>query len=310
MISWLPPYHDMGLIGSMLQPLYAGFSATFMSPTSFLKRPVRWLQAISTYGGTLSGSPNFGYELCVAKTTPEQRAALDLSSWRLAFSGAEPVRAETIDRFVEAFAPSGFRRSAFYPCYGLAEATLFVAGGLAGAEPGIRRVRAADLAGNRAIDAGPDEESRTLVSCGPSAAGHELAVVDPATGERLPAGRVGEIWFGGPSVAQGYWRRPEESEQIFRARIAGTGDGPFLRTGDLGFVDDNGELFVTGRHKDLIIIAGKNHYPATSSSRSSRATRPCGPAAVWPARWRSTARSSSSSSTRSAAAGSGSTPSG
>nr|WP_269455615.1 type I polyketide synthase [Micromonospora narathiwatensis] len=262
LISWLPPYHDMGLIGSMLQPLYAGFSATFMSPTSFLKRPVRWLQAISTYGGTLSGSPNFGYELCVAKTTPEQRAALDLSSWRLAFSGAEPVRAETIDRFVEAFAPSGFRRSAFYPCYGLAEATLFVAGGLAGAEPGIRRVRAADLAGNRAIDAGPDEESRTLVSCGPSAAGHELAVVDPATGERLPAGRVGEIWFGGPSVAQGYWRRPEESEQIFRARIAGTGDGPFLRTGDLGFVDDNGELFVTGRHKDLIIIAGKNHYPS------------------------------------------------
>ncbi|SCL56923.1 Acyl transferase domain-containing protein [Micromonospora eburnea] len=262
MVSWLPPYHDMGLIGAMLQPLYAGFPATFMSPTSFLKRPLRWLQAISKYGGTLSGSPNFGYELCVAKTTPEQRAALDLSSWRLAFSGAEPVRAETIDRFAEAFAPAGFRRSAFYPCYGLAEATLFVSGGLEGAEPDIRRVRAADLAGNRAVDAGPDDESRTLVSCGPVAAGHELAVVDPGTGEQLPAGQVGEIWFGGPSVAQGYWRRPEESEQIFRARIAGTGAGPFLRTGDLGFVDERGELFVTGRHKDLIIVAGKNHYPS------------------------------------------------
>ncbi|MFJ8579618.1 SDR family NAD(P)-dependent oxidoreductase [Micromonospora sp. NPDC093277] len=262
LISWLPPYHDMGLIGSMLQPLYAGCSATFMSPTSFLKRPIRWLQAISKYAGTLSGSPNFGYELCVAKTTPEQRAALDLSSWRLAFSGAEPVRAETIDRFVAAFAPAGFRRSAFYPCYGLAEATLFVSGGLEGEEPGVRRVRAADLAQGRAADAGPDEVSRTLVSCGSVAADHELAIVDPESGEQLPAGRVGEIWFGGGSVAQGYWRRPEESEQIFQARIAGTGAGPFLRTGDLGFLDEHGELFVTGRRKDLIIIAGKNHYPS------------------------------------------------
>ncbi|MCW3841499.1 SDR family NAD(P)-dependent oxidoreductase [Micromonospora yasonensis] len=262
LVSWLPPYHDMGLIGAMLQPLYAGFPATFMSPTSFLKRPVRWLQAISKYRGTLSGSPNFGYELCVAKTTPEERAALDLSSWRLAFSGAEPVRAETIDRFTEAFASSGFRRSAFYPCYGLAEATLFVSGGLAGAEPRIRRVRAADLAGRRAVDAGPDEESRTLVSCGSVAEHHELAIVDPETGTQLAAGQIGEIWFGGGSVAQGYWRRPDESEQVFQARIGGTGAGPFLRTGDLGFVDGHGELFVTGRHKDLIIIAGKNHYPS------------------------------------------------
>ncbi|NES13758.1 MULTISPECIES: type I polyketide synthase [Micromonospora] len=262
LVSWLPPYHDMGLIGAMLQPLYAGFSATFMSPTAFLKRPLRWLQAISTYRGTLSGSPNFGYELCVAKTTPEERAALDLSSWRLAFSGAEPVRAETIDRFAEAFAPSGFRRSAFYPCYGLAEATLFVSGGLAGIEPDIRRLRAADLTHRRAVEAGPDEESRTLVSCGSVAADHDLAIVDPETGERLPAGHVGEIWFSGASVAQGYWQRPQESEQTFRARIAGTGAGPFLRTGDLGFVDEHGELFVTGRHKDLIIIAGRNHYPS------------------------------------------------
>ncbi|MBQ1066093.1 AMP-binding protein [Micromonospora sp. D75] len=262
LVSWLPPYHDMGLIGAMLQPLYAGFPATFMSPTSFLKRPLRWLQAISTYRATLSGSPNFGYELCLAKTTADERAALDLSSWRLAFSGAEPVRAETIDRFVAAFGPSGFRREAFYPCYGLAEAALFVAGGLAGTEPAVRRVRAADLADNRAVEAGPDEESRTLVSCGTAAAGHELVIVDPATCERLPAGRVGEIWFGGGSVAQGYWGRPQESEETFRARLAGSGDGPFLRTGDLGFLTDDGELFVTGRHKDLIIIAGRNHYPS------------------------------------------------
>ncbi len=262
LVSWLPPYHDMGLIGSMLQPLYAGFPATFMSPTAFLKRPVRWLQAISKYRGTISGSPNFGYDLCVAKTTPQERAALDLSAWRLAFSGAEPVRAETIDRFAEAFAPSGFQRRAFYPCYGLAEATLFVSGGLAEIEPGVRRVRAADLAQGRAVDAGPDEASRTLVSCGSVALDHELAIVDPESGEQRPAGQIGEIWFGGGSVAQGYWRRPEESEQIFRARIAGTGAGPFLRTGDLGFVDEHGELFVTGRHKDLIIIAGKNHYPS------------------------------------------------
>jgi amino acid adenylation domain-containing protein len=258
-VGWLPLYHDMGLIGNVLQPLYAGGTCILMPPMAFLQRPLRWLAAIARYRGTTSGGPNFAYELCVRKIAPEERAALDLSSWHVAFSGAEPVRPETLDRFAEAFAPCGFRRAAFYPCYGLAEATLFVTGGALAAPPEVRAFDRAALEQGRVAPAEPtDPTARRLVGCGGPWAGQELAVVDPASGEEQPPGRVGEIWVSGPSVGVGYWNRPELTEATFHARLGER--GPCLRTGDLGFLSD-GELFVTGRLKDLIILRGRNHYP-------------------------------------------------
>ncbi|HEU4726518.1 MAG TPA: SDR family NAD(P)-dependent oxidoreductase, partial [Kofleriaceae bacterium] len=258
-VIWLPPYHDMGLIGGLLQPAYAGFPVTFMPPLAFLKHPLRWLRAISEFRATISGGPNFAYDLCVAKVTDDERAGLDLSSWSLAFTGAEPVRAETLERFARAFAPCGFRRSAFYPCYGMAEASLLVSGGTRGTEPAIRRIDAAALAHNR-IEPAAGAAARTLVGCGRPIPGHAVRVVDPETRLGLADGRVGEIWLAGPSVARGFWQLPEVTQARLAARLADTGEGPFLRTGDLGFLD-NGELYVTGRLKDLIIIAGTNHYP-------------------------------------------------
>ena len=248
-VIWLPPYHDMGLIGGVLQPLFAGFPVVLLSPLDFLKRPARWLEAISRHRGTISGGPNFAYDLCVRKTTPEQRAALDLSSWSVAFNGAEPVRAETLERFAEAFAVSGFRREAFYPCYGLAEGTLIVTGGRKSEPPVVRDWQ---QEGARGV--------RQLVGCGAGVLDQELLIADPETLAPVPEGQLGEIWVRGGSVAQGYWDRPEQSEQTFRARRSDTGEGPWLRTGDLGFLS-GGELFVAGRIKDLIIIRGRNLYP-------------------------------------------------
>ncbi|WP_375770363.1 condensation domain-containing protein [Archangium gephyra] len=248
-VIWLPPYHDMGLIGGVLQPLFAGIPVVLLSPLDFLKRPVRWLEAISRYRGTHSGGPNFAYDLCVRKTTPEQRAALDLSTWSLAFNGAEPVRAATMDRFAEAFASSGFRREAFYPCYGLAEGTLLVTGGRKGELPVVRDWK----------QEGSERVSQ-LVGCGTSVMDQELLIADPETRVPVPEGQRGEIWVRGGSVAQGYWGQPEQSEQTFRARRSDTGEGPWLRTGDLGFLS-GGELFVAGRIKDLIILRGRNLYP-------------------------------------------------
>ncbi|HEV2844558.1 MAG TPA: fatty acyl-AMP ligase, partial [Thermoanaerobaculia bacterium] len=260
-VGWLPLYHDMGLIGNVLQPLYVGASCVLMSPVAFLQRPSRWLRAISRYRATTSGGPSFAYELCARKIPPAERHGLDLSSWRVAFNGAEPVRPETLERFAEAFAPCGFRREAFYPCYGLAEATLFVSGGAPGAGPVVGSFRAADLEAHQAAaTADLDSGSRRLVGCGHAWMEQEIAIVDPAAGRRLGAERVGEIWVSGPSVALGYWGKPEESERTFQARIEGEGSGPFLRTGDLGFLRD-GSLYVTGRLKDLIILRGRNHYP-------------------------------------------------
>ncbi|MFP2927562.1 condensation domain-containing protein [Pyxidicoccus sp. 3LG] len=260
-VIWLPPYHDMGLIGGVLQPLCGGFPVVLMSPLDFLKRPVRWLEAISRYKATTSGGPNFAFDLCVRKTTPEQRAALDLSSWDVAFNGAEPVRAETLERFAQAFAVSGFRKQAFYPCYGLAEATLIASGGRKTTPPVERAFVAEALQQGRAEDseAGADG-ARMLVGCGQHVLDQELLVVDPET--RVPArgGHLGEIWVRGESVASSYWERAEESEATFRAHRADTGEGPYLRTGDLGFLA-GGELFVAGRIKDLIILRGRNHYP-------------------------------------------------
>jgi 8-amino-7-oxononanoate synthase/acyl carrier protein len=276
-VFWLPSFHDMGLIGGILVPLYSGKFNVLMSPVAFLQKPLRWLQAISRYRATISGGPNFAYELCVRRTTPEQRATLDLSSWSLAFNGAEPVRAETIDAFCEAFAPSGFRRESFYPCYGLAESTLLVTGGMKFEPPAIRSFDAASIeTGTAASRPGKAPGARRLVGSGRELDGQDVLIVDPQTCEALPPGRVGEIWVSGPSVAQGYWNRPEESQATFGAMLAQPdadadagpqavakwrpNPGPYLRTGDLGFFD-SGELFVTGRLKDLIIIRGRNHYP-------------------------------------------------
>jgi acyl transferase domain-containing protein/acyl-CoA synthetase (AMP-forming)/AMP-acid ligase II/acyl carrier protein len=260
-VIWLPPYHDMGLIGGLLEPAYAGFPVTFMSPLSFLKRPGRWLRAISEIGATISGGPNFAYEMCAAKISPAERADLDLSTWNLAFTGAEPVRAETIDRFVRTFAPHGFRRASFYPCYGLAEATLMVSGGDRDTEPVTRRLQAGALAANRVVPAGLGDDALTRVGCGQSIAGQDVVIVDPGTRTRTAPGEVGEIWASGPSVALGYWQAPDATAEVFGAYLADTGEGPFLRTGDLGFLDGT-ELFVVGRHKDMIIIAGRNHHPS------------------------------------------------
>jgi 8-amino-7-oxononanoate synthase len=257
---WLPSYHDMGLIGGILQPLYIGQWTLLMSPVSFLQKPLRWLQAISKYKATVSGGPNFAYDLCVRKITPEQREDLDLSSWCLAFNGAEPVREETIDSFVKAFGPCGFRREAFYPCYGMAEATLIVSGGFKTALPVVRSFDAQALESNHVVDALAEEEgARSLVGCGGTLLDQEILIVNPDTMTRCAADEVGEIWVAGPSVAQGYWKSPDATEHTFRAHLT-DGSGPYLRSGDLGFMQD-GELFVTGRLKDLIIIRGLNHYP-------------------------------------------------
>ena len=274
-VFWLPSFHDMGLIGGILVPLYGGKFNVLMSPVAFLQKPLRWLQAISKYRATISGGPNFAYELCVRKTTPEQRATLDLSSWTLAFNGAEPVRAETIDAFCEAFAPCGFRREAFYPCYGLAESTLMVTGGMKFEPPVVRSFDAASIETGAAVVRPANAPAvRRLVGSGRELDGQDVLIVDPQSCEALPPGRVGEIWVSGPSVAQGYWNRGDASAATFGAMLAQSDQsspdqavttwqpnpGPYLRTGDLGFFD-NGELFVAGRLKDLIIIRGRNHYP-------------------------------------------------
>ncbi|MFP2933712.1 condensation domain-containing protein, partial [Pyxidicoccus sp. 3LG] len=258
----LPPYHDMGLIGGILQPLYRDVPTVLLSPLSFLQRPMRWLEAISRYGGTASGGPNFAFDLCVRKSTPEERAALDLSRWEVAFCGAEPVRPETLERFAEAFAPAGFRREAFYACYGLAEGTLIVTGGTRSVAPVVRRFSREGLRRGEACAPRDGEVEAVLVGCGTSLGGQELRVVDPET--RLPSapGRVGELWVRGPSVADGYWQRPEETALTFHGRLAGSSsdEAPYLRTGDLGVLE-GGEVFVTGRLKDVLVLRGRNHYP-------------------------------------------------
>ena len=260
-VFWLPPYHDMGLIGGILTPLFVGFPAYLLAPATFLQRPLTWLKAISTYRATVSGGPNFAYDLCVAKIPPEQRAALDLSSWKLAFSGAEPVRAHSLRDFAAAFAPAGFRETAFYPCYGLAEATLFAAGGQHDALPVIRAFDAKQLE-NRRVTAVADDDGagQTLVGCGASPLSQRLHIVHPETLTQCEPEQVGEIWLSGANVAQGYWEKPEQTEATFQAYLRDSGDGPFLRTGDLGFIHHD-DLFVTGRVKDLVIIRGRNLYP-------------------------------------------------
>ena len=256
-VFWLPLYHDMGLIGNMLVPLFVGAAATFMSPVDFLAQPLRWLAAISDHRGTLSGGPNFGYELCLRKISPEQAEGLDLSSWATAFNGAEPIRAATLSAFAERFAPCGFRVETFRPTYGLAEATLMVSMGSEDRPPLVRCFDPDALAQGRAV---PAPEGRTLVGCGPVAGDQVVAIVDPASGRMCEGDEIGEIWVAGGSMAQGYWGRGPLSEETFAATLAAHPGQRFMRTGDLGFFAD-GELFVAGRLKDLIIVRGRNHYP-------------------------------------------------
>ncbi|HYG65657.1 MAG TPA: fatty acyl-AMP ligase, partial [Thermoanaerobaculia bacterium] len=279
-VGWLPLYHDMGLIGNVLQPLYSGGQAVLMSPWAFLQSPARWLRAISRYRATTSGGPDFAYDLCTRRVRPEQRTGLDLSSWEVAFNGAEPVRAETLERFAAAFAPYGFRRDAFQPCYGLAEATLLVSAGATGGGGGPVVLPVNPLALERGVAVESDGPAgRRLVGCGRP--GEEVRVVNPETAVPLGDGAVGEIWVAGPSVAAGYWERPGASAETFGARLAGEEGPPFLRTGDLGFLAV-GELYVTGRIKDLIIVRGRNLYPQDierTAEGAHRALRPGGGAA-------------------------------
>jgi len=261
MLSWLPAFHDMGLIGCVLHPMLHGSSNILMAPAAFLQRPLRWLQAISRFHVHTSGAPNFAYDLCVRRTTPEQRATLDLRSWRVAFNGAEPVRARTVSAFTRAFAPHGFRPDAMLPCYGLAEATLLVTGDPCGTPTTVAAFDPGDLERATATPVNdPRAVSRELVGCGHLAVSGRLVIVDPESRALLPDGAIGEIWLASPSVAQGYWQLPAQTDDTFRATLAGSGEGPFLRTGDLGFLRA-GQLFIAGRLKDLIIVDGRNLYP-------------------------------------------------
>jgi amino acid adenylation domain-containing protein len=259
-VGWLPLYHDMGLIGNVLHPLYIGARSILMPPSAFLQRPARWLQAISRYRAVTSGGPNFAYELCLRRVDDQELQPLDLSTWSVAFNGAEPVRGRTLDRFAERFAPCGFRRQSFFPCYGLAECTLMVSGGPREKAPTTANVDIEALQKGEVRDAGGEVHGQRMVGCGQAVAGMQIAIVDPKTRARRGEGEIGEMWVAGRSVAMGYWARESESADSFGATIADGGDQHWLRTGDLGYVD-RGELFVTSRLKDLIIIRGRNFHP-------------------------------------------------
>ena len=267
--SWLPMYHDMGLIGHVLQPVYLGGPCVLMSPVAFLRRPLRWLRMISTHRATISTAPNFAYDLCLRKISDTDKQELDLSCWRQALNGAEPVQAETIDAFSDAFAPCGFRRAAFYPCYGLAEATLVVSGAKAAADLPAAEVDATALERHRVLPAEPGRSRRLMASGQSPIEEQTILIVDPQSKQACTAEQIGEIWVSSASVAQGYWRKPLETERIFCAYTA-QGQGPFLRTGDLGFIRD-GALFVTGRLKDLVIVRGQNYYPQDIERAAERA---------------------------------------
>ena len=265
-LSWLPVIHDMGLIEGVLQPAYAGYPAYLMSPATFLQRPIRWLRAITKYRATNSGGPNFAYDLCARKINAEQRSALDLSSWRVAYNGAEPIRSETLNAFYRTFRECGFRWKSFYPVYGLAESTLVVSSGRRSYEPVVLEADASALCAGRIEETSAAEQGfRTarrvsLVSSGPPTSGTRVLIVNPETCQRCAPREIGEIWLSSPCVTKGYWRRDEETAQTFGATLDDDGSGPYLRTGDLGVLID-GELFVAGRLKDLLIVRGYKHYP-------------------------------------------------
>ncbi len=280
-VSWLPVNHDMGLIGGVLQPAFSGFPMWLMAPAAFLQRPARWLDAISRFRATHSAGPDFAYALCARRVTDVDRRLLDLSSWRVACNGSEPIRPSTLEGFQRAFGESGFHWNTLSPAYGLAEATLFVSGSGPNDEPVLLDVDRAELGRGRVAASPADRDRLTLVSSGRVADGLDVAIVDPVRRMRCPTNQIGEIWIAGDSVAAGYWRRHEETSTTFAAFIESPREGPFLRTGDLGFICD-GALFVTGRLKDVLIVRGVKHYPQDLEATAERAharVRPGGSAA-------------------------------
>ncbi len=259
-LGWLPMFHDMGLIGHILAPISFGGTNVAMPPNSFLEKPIRWLRAITKYKSNLSAAPNFAFDHCVDKIKEEELDGLDFSSWQAATNGSEVVREETLERFTKRFAPYGFKRETFYPNYGMAEATLMISAGTPNTEPKILFLDGPALEQNEVVMSDPGLETTiSKVGCGIPRSG-ELVVADIDKFTKLPDGKVGEIWFRGGSVAQGYWGREDQTKLIFDAHLADTNEGPFMRTGDLGFLHE-GEVYITGRLKDLIIIRGRNHYP-------------------------------------------------
>ncbi|MET9026518.1 fatty acyl-AMP ligase [Nocardia sp. NPDC004168] len=258
-VGWAPFFHDQGLIGNVLQPLYVGATSILMSPATFVRRPLLWLEAISRYRAHTSGGPNFAFDACVARAGTGEAPRMDLSSWKVAFNGAEPIRAETLTRFAETFAPYGFDARALYPCYGLAEATLLVTGSRKGRGPTKLDLDIEALGRGRYAD-GDADRMRAVAGSGRVLPKEALRIVDPGTGRICPPDRIGEIWVSGDHVAQGYWEKPEATAQTFRARCADDPARIYLRTGDLGVLVD-GELYVVGRLKDVIIVRGRNYYP-------------------------------------------------
>jgi acyl transferase domain-containing protein/acyl-CoA synthetase (AMP-forming)/AMP-acid ligase II/aryl carrier-like protein len=276
-VTWLPYFHDYGLVEGLLQPLFSGFPCWFFSPQAFVERPLRWLSAVSRFRATHSQAPSFAFALAVAKIGPAERRLLDLKSWRVAGNGSEPIHADTAIRFVEAFAPQGFRRDAFCPEYGLAEATLIVSYKRGGQVAVVRPFDIKALEQNRVQPTADDAPgSKRIASCGQTLDNVRVEIVDPKTSLAVPPRTVGEIWVAAPSITPGYWQRPDDTVAVFDGRLADSGEGPFLRTGDLGFLLD-GELYVTGRVKDLIIVHGVNYYPQDieeTVERSHPAIRP------------------------------------
>jgi acyl-CoA synthetase (AMP-forming)/AMP-acid ligase II len=251
----------MGLIGNVIQAVYLGTSCVLMSPVSFVQKPIRWLQAISKYQATTSGAPNFAYELLCDRIKDEQLAKLDLSSWEVAFCGAEPVQKETIARFSRKFAPCGFQPSAFYPCYGMAEATLLITGGSKELAPIVKHLDKVALEQNKVVICNENQKAVTdIISSGYPWLDGKIAIADTQTLTKCAADRIGEIWVSSSSVGKGYWKMPEATEKTFQAYLKDTQEGPFLRTGDLGFIED-GELYITGRLNDVMVFWGLNHYP-------------------------------------------------
>jgi acyl-CoA synthetase (AMP-forming)/AMP-acid ligase II len=274
-VNWLPVHHDMGLIGGILAPLAAGCSTVLMSPMEFIQRPIRWLQLMTRYQGTISGAPNFAYEACVKRIPDEHLQGLDLSNWRVAFNGSEPIRAQTFESFASRFEPYGLDPGAIFPCYGLAESTLLVAGKGKNAYQSATFNRDA-LKEHKAVVA---KSGRTLVGCGPPIEDHDVVVVDPESRNRCGKGQVGEIWVSGPSVCGGYWNRADETADTFSAALEGEPEKVFLRTGDLGFMHD-GQLHIAGRLKNIVIIRGLNYAcedieDLSQGSHSAVAGAPC-----------------------------------
>lgn len=282
-VNWVPLYHDLGLILNTLEALYVGALCVLMAPNAFTQRPLGWLRAISRYRAEVGCGPNFGYDLCVSRYRAAEMEGVDLSSWKIAAIGAEPVHAETIGKFIETFAAHGFRPEASFPAYGMAEATLLISGGRRGAGHVTRTVSRSALQAHRAAAPADQADAQTLVGCGRALVNERIAIVEHGDCTRLPPGQVGEIWVNGPNVARGYWQNPDATRANLHARIAGEDEGAsWLRTGDLGFLDAAGELFITGRIKDLIIVRGINHYPQDierTVQASNAAFRPnCGAA--------------------------------